>query len=157
MNDKVCMSKVNEIPVRGNELFRVFARFEFALKDAGYFKTGSKNAVEADWDSFANKCLGVDFYNQLKVSGDFSIIFDVPLGKQIVNEDGVGWDKAKLPADVQSLFGAVRRVRNNLFHGGKSDQPDSDRNDELVDCAISIMICALRKCESVRWSFEGRY
>jgi hypothetical protein len=58
---------------------------------------------------------------------------------------------------VQELFVAVRRVRNNLFHGRKSGDPDEDRNANLISEAIAVLIEALKRCEDLRAHFEGRF
>ena len=69
----------------------------------------------------------------------------------------LGWDEVKPVENCQELFGALRRVRNNLFHGGKSGDVDHDRNDELIENSVHILIEALKCHADVRLRFEGKY
>ena len=65
-------------------------------------------------------------------------------------------------AIVHELFAAVRRVRNNLVHGGKSGDPEYDpddpcRNEKLIREAQWIIEEALHQMEDVKIHFEGQY
>jgi hypothetical protein len=60
-------------------------------------------------------------------------------------------------ADIVELLVAVRAVRNNVVHGGKSGHPDGERNMTLVREAQWILEEALQVNERVRKAFEGYY
>ncbi|MEY9625053.1 hypothetical protein [Sinorhizobium fredii] len=57
---------------------------------------------------------------------------------------------------VQALFGMVRRVRNNLFHGGEYFDDNAKRNQALVQESITIMLLAVEWDKAVNVFFEGR-
>lgn len=59
------------------------------------------------------------------------------------------------PTNIQSLADAVKRVRNNLFHGGKAGDQDSDRNDELEKESILFLLEAIAVDETFRKTFEN--
>ena len=135
----------------------IFARFEYALKRSGYILDKGQR-VEADWDRFANE-LGVTFWDEVRNSGDAGILIARPPRKQAVAEDGgLDWREAQPVGNVQELLGAVRRVRNNLFHGDKYLGPDwdSSRNERLVIESRAVLELALKKCPMVLKYIEVR-
>lgn len=84
-------------------------------------------------------------------------LLNTPPSKQVLSSDRtLDWEEGTSPQNVQELFGAVRRVRNNLVHGGKSGDEVSDRNDALVAEAIEVLKEALRWHDDLRSKFEGR-
>lgn len=151
------MAATNTLPERGQELMRVVARFEYALKEIGYGKMGAGGAVEAKWDEFANKELTSDFLKHVRNNKIAPTILSNPPSRQILNGSSLDWDATAPPTDIQSLVGAVRRVRNNLVHGGKSGDKDSDRNNLLVAEAIAVLTEALRAHSDLRFMFEGKW
>lgn len=151
------MAAANRLPARGEELLRMVARFEYALKEIKYGKAGAGGAVEAKWDEFANKELTSDFFAHVRDNNIAPTIFSRPPSRQVLNGSSLEWQVAAPPADVQSLVGAVRRVRNNLAHGGKSGDKDSDRNDLLVAEAITVLTEALLRHSDLGHMFEGKW
>ena len=150
------LSATYKLPKRGEELFRIFARFEFALKEAG-FATNKHDTVEIHWDKFANDSLGATFFDKVKSQKIAETILEKPPSKQIILNGNIDWQPTLPPTNIQSLIGAVRRVRNNLLHGGKYGDIDAERDDKLVKESIAILILALEICEDVRQPFEGKY
>lgn len=136
---------------------RIIARFEYALKESDYGKSGNNGEVEVDWDKFANKALKADFLTKVRNERIAPTILANPASKQIIEGTSLAWKDAALPTNVQDLMGAVRRIRNNLVHGGKSGDKDSDRNDALVSEAIEVLLEALRADGAVRNMFEGKW
>jgi hypothetical protein len=70
------------------------------------------------------------------------------------------WEPQEPPGNVDELFVAVRRVRNNLVHGGKSGDPEYDpddpnRNEKLIREAQWIIEQALHQMDEVKSHFEG--
>ncbi len=152
------LKATRNLPRKANKLFRIYARFEFALKENGFIRAGYKDEVIVCWDLFANKCLGKDFFVQIQNNQIAPKLLNIPPSKQILIEGKLEWDKnPQPPTDIQSLLVAVRRVRNNLLHGGKSGDIDNQRNNELVQESIGILLLALQKCDEIRDVFEGRY
>lgn len=150
---RIDMSAANMVPPRGEEFFRIISRFEFALKDIGFARTG-RDEVKIHWDDFANS-LGRAFYDRIKVDGVAPTLLSEPPRLQIIRANRLEWQDARPPSNVQELFGAVRRVRNNLFHGGKSGETDNQRNEKLIAEAIAVLQEALQASNNIRRSFEG--
>jgi hypothetical protein len=72
----------------------------------------------------------------------------------------LNWEPQDPPRNTHQLFEAVRRVRNNLVHGGKSGDPEYDpedrnRNENLSIEAQWIIEWALHQMDEVRNHFEG--
>ena len=111
-------------------------------------------AAEPDWDKFS-QTLGVSFFEAIK--GDVPTLVNEPPKKQFNSQGGLGWKETHPVENVQMLFGAVRRVRNNLLHGGKSGDPDHDRNETLIQEALFVLDTALQEHPDIRYPFQGVY
>lgn len=156
MND-IDMKAANSVPAGAEELFRIISRFEFALKEMGFAKPGRNGEADLCWDNFANECLGQDFFQNIKDSKIAPTLLNQPPSVQVIANRSLSWKDGTPPKSVQELLGAVRRVRNNLFHGGKSGDRDAQRNAALISDAIAVLIEALKACDDIRYLFEGRY
>lgn len=151
-------SRSESVNADGIRLFKVMMRLEFALKDTGYAVSGRRQAAEVAWDDYAKKRLGKDFWEKVKHAKDAKVLIEMPPKKQIVNQDGtLGWEECAEVSSIQDLLGAVRRVRNNLFHGGKSGDPDADRNASLYLAALFVINQALEHDDVLQTSFTGAY
>ncbi|SEI03712.1 hypothetical protein [Paracoccus alkenifer] len=151
-------SKIDEVSEAGICLFKCMMRLEFAVKEAGYVRRGSRNAAEIDWDEYARNRLGPGFWRQVQGAEEIKPLIQTPPKKQIVDDNGsLDWRNAGEVTCVQELIGAVRRVRNNLFHGGKSGDPDAERNDELFAASLCVIELILKKDDRVRTIFTGEY
>ncbi|MGD0076694.1 MAG: hypothetical protein ABSD31_20550, partial [Candidatus Binataceae bacterium] len=107
--------------------------------------------AEPNWDEFAKE-LGRSFYDEVKHRRMAEALLAKPPKKQIVVNGKLAW-KCVQVNDVQSLFDAVRRVRNNLFHGGKFSHDhveDVSRNKELLEQARRILDLAVEKCAELK-------
>jgi hypothetical protein len=144
------------------ELVRIFsagfARFEHALKACGYLQPRDNGAAEAHWDAFA------------KASGDngawadrvvpmcrpaLALLKNYPPRRQIVDNGQLRWEPQEAgpePTDAIRVLVLVRRVRNNLFHGGKSPI-DPARDEPLLQACVAILEAALDCDEKVRGCF----
>lgn len=158
-NDEVDYAKIAEHPVGGDRLFKVMMRLEFALKEIGYFRAAKTNqAAEVDWDRFANQLLGRRFFELIKASGNTRILIEHPPKRQSIDGEGhLHWDETGAVSNIQEVTGSLQRVRNNLFHGGKSEDPDRDRNDKLVRDALCAVHAILLYDHDLRMMFEGKY
>lgn len=153
--NKITFDRLKDIPEGAIYFIKFFMRMEFALKDNSFLK--QRKVAEVDWDTFAEK-LTNKFFDHIYKSGLAITLISRPPSKQINRNDSLDWSSAKKPlVNTKDLFIAIRRLRNNLFHGGKSGDKDSDRNNELIADAIKVMIEALKWSEEVRYSFEGQY
>jgi hypothetical protein len=138
-----------------------FSRFEYALKLDRWLK--STDDASANWDKFAS-FLRTHFNKArtapLKRAADY--ILEHPPQKQICNGNTLGWSPGGVTnmSDLEALLRYVRRIRNNLFHGGKS-QPGSpmeiDRNAELLQHGMIILAECLELCKTHRPSFVEHF
>ena len=153
----VDLRAANQLPPRSDEFFRIFARFEFALKMAGYCQL-QKDKVEIDWDGFANNPrMGKPFFEIAMTSSLCpTILTDPPKAETISNGQWGFASSAEKPASVQDLMGHVRRVRNNMFHGGKYFDGDEGRDAALVSEAIAVLLAAAEIDPDINFFFEGR-
>lgn len=141
----------------------LFSRFEFALKASGFYVKGQKDA-KPDWDTFANE---IDQSFTEKIWKDKNLynaaIFltenNTRPKKQIINSAGelifVNTNIDKNQTNTQQLLLMVRRVRNNLFHGGKFYEKEiiKERDAELVSSSIKVLEESLELNETVKQRF----
>ena len=125
------------------DFFKLFARYEFALKDAGYINPGRNDKPNPDWDRFANE-IGVALFkaDETPVRTSIDYILNSPPNRQVVIDGIAQW--REVPNTEKSplaLFVHIRRVRNNLFHGAKFNGTwfDPERSKQLIECAIIIL------------------
>jgi len=129
------------------KFFAAYSRFEFALKAAGYLKNGAD--AEPNLMSFGDAvevpfraARGCDPVLQIAVS----FLCEDPPKKQ---KRDLSWApvEAQGPVDgAKNVFDVVRRVRNNLFHGGKAQRQaaDGERDNRLVMNSLVVLDRALR-------------
>ena len=139
------------------ELFKTFSRFEYSLKASG-FNNGDGNA-EPNWRIFAES---VSKIFEDPEAGEFAdairYIIDHPPKKQIVSDGVLEWSEAvpqtDLRADLVLLY--VRRVRNNLFHGGKFNGRwfAPERSEALLRNSLVILRQCLEASEPVKEAYD---
>src|SRR5438105_6143516 len=102
------------------ELFRTFARFEYALKAVGYHMGDGRAAP--NWRAFAESIpVAFDDPQDPDLKAAVAYILEHPPRKQVVANGVLAWSGEPPQTDLLSdrILLYVRRVRNNLFHGGK--------------------------------------
>ncbi|EEJ2708096.1 hypothetical protein B5637_004398, partial [Salmonella enterica subsp. enterica serovar Kiambu] len=120
----------------------VFSRLEYALKVSGFARGDSKK-VEPCWDCFAKKIND----NFLKIENEdlkkaVGYLLESPPRKQILSEGKIIFQDQpvdKKQRTTQQLLLMIRRVRNNLFHGGKycpDGEKESGRNEDLLNASL---------------------
>lgn len=157
--------RCNSGPKGAMAFFKEFSRFEYALKAGGYVRAGNGDGAEVKWVDFARALDmavgGAGFLD--RVAGTARTLVGHPPRKQVFLNGRLAYRDA--PAgpvrSTQDLFVMVRRVRNNLFHGGKQGGPndgiaDRNRDAKLIADARSVLHEALRYERQVRIVFEGR-
>ena len=145
-----------KLPAGAARFIATFLRFEFALKEHGYIpKDGN---AEVEWHRVNKDLKQAGFFEAVRKSGRAETMLRHPPKKQ-VSRDGYLDFKPQSPlSNSDELLVAVRRVRNNLLHGGKSGDPEGDgRNRKLIAEAQWVVEQALRAMPEVRAYFEGRY
>ncbi|MEZ6000350.1 hypothetical protein [Hyphomonas sp.] len=128
----------NKVPPDAFKLFSVFARYEYALKRSGF---RARRDPFADWEAFAKE-LPVEFFGRATAIPSARILIEAPPEKLKTNASGgVEWRSDVAPAyDSWTLIQAVKRVRNNLFHGDK--HYDRDRDLKLTLASLDVLNCA---------------
>ena len=129
--------------------FVMFSRFEYALKRSTYI-IGDENKAKADWNKFG-KDMKSDFDTQaneeLKEAKFYLLSNETSPKKQIKNNITKMLDYRPVESsddEIHRLINAVKRVRNNLFHGGKFPSPngpieDPIRNNKLIKHSITVL------------------
>lgn len=139
------------------KLFACFSRFEFALKESGYVKKGKYGGAEPDWDKFSRlDCLPV-LMKRLRDSRAAPELFAHPPQKQMFDGGYLKWAEAVAITDPKTFIDAIKRVRNNLFHGGKAGDVANPRDDVLCNDAVACLVAMLELDQVVSNAFQGRY
>ena len=132
------------------EFFITFARFEFALKASGFGENGRWGA-EANWNRFADRiesCFNASTTEELRTAVEY--LMTKPPKRQHYAHKALGW-RSRTPfpdsSCMRKLLFHVRGVRNNLFHGAKFLERESDdpcRDAQLVSAASVVLAECLR-------------
>lgn len=134
------------------QFFVFFSRMEYALKRSGRFLLKARNnEAKPAWDDFGSSH---DAAFKATVSPEVTEAVDYfrtnPPRKQIVNGDTLSWAESEKYNERDPLLTwllvMIRRVRNNLFHGGKFPLipiAEPSRDQELILHAIAILHAAL--------------
>ncbi len=123
--------------------FKLFAQCEYALKTMGYGRAGNADAAEPEWDRFANEVgtLLLQAENPDIVAAR-TYLFDNPPKRQVWVNGNVAWAVVpNVERSAQILVAHIRRVRNNLYHGGKfhGQWIDPDRSSELISKSLLLL------------------
>jgi hypothetical protein len=125
-------------------LFKLFSRFEYAMKRSKFIKKGSYDSADPDWTKFA-RALGPDFFSRVQGKAEMRILIDEP-PSQLKFKPAVAPDPAKAEwsartytTDIEGLIESVKQVRNNLFHGDKGSPDDVGRNSKLIAAAFAVL------------------
>ncbi|MFC1917786.1 hypothetical protein ACFLXH_03940, partial [Chloroflexota bacterium] len=131
------------------------------LKRAGYLKNNKKRA-EPDWDKFSkDERVKTEFNETIKdIKPAIEYLKSKPPKIQIQDNCKLSWDERTLrEGDLEACIDAVKRVRNNLFHGGKFPKPtgpveDPSRNNELIKHSTTILKHLLNSAPEVKRLYE---
>jgi hypothetical protein len=142
------------------EFFLTFARAEFALKNSG-FVTGDEHSASADWNKFANALK--DHFEEgrtRELETAMNYLLDNPPMRQVLRNGKLMWD-ANLSTNGSStsevIFVLVRRIRNNLFHGGKHSLEvfeDTKRTTRLIESALLILKAGISLLPQVESAYD---
>jgi hypothetical protein len=140
------------------ELFRMFSRFEYALKTTG-FHTGEGDA-KPNWRDFALSIeTQMENPNSPELREAIEYMLQNPPKKQIIRNGLLKWSNTKVNtgsrADDILLY--VRRVRNNLFHGGKfsGNWFAPERSEELLRYSLIILHACLEASPQVAMAYHS--
>ncbi|WP_313222318.1 hypothetical protein [Pseudoxanthomonas mexicana] len=139
-----------------SHLLRAFGRLEFKLKQRSRFIRPNQRDAMVNWREINAAVLAMpraQFVGQVSEATRRKILLgtrDRPKVQEVVMDGGLR--KAEFrrralditgqqPSDAVALLEAARRVRNNLFHGGKDDQgeqPFDGDDDEWAEAALDV-------------------
>jgi hypothetical protein len=138
--------------------FLFFARLEYALKESGYRKPSRKGDAQADWNRYAKE--KPTLLAKIQSGDAFATFTRRPPQKQIISHTGKlefapdnhGHNKI----DLARLFVLLCRVRNNLFHGAKLQNPTDDitTDEKFLSAGITIMEACLDHDGSLKSYFD---
>lgn len=151
------------------EFFLNFSCFEFALKLTGYSKpirTRRREPlappVSPDWKKYADSIkdkFDKTINDDLHQASNY--LLDDPPREQVLLPNGPSWN-TKVPkedlAEIKRLLILVRRIRNNLFHGGKFDiapHEQPERTERLLRSSLSILDQCLKLSPDVKEVFDN--
>lgn len=123
--------------------FIKFSKFECALKYDGYLKTPNGKA-EANWHTFA-AATGLSLQTLVEnphIGESVQYLIASPPKIQYAENGRLLWREVRQPDHVNDLIDCIKRVRNNLFHGGKyncSEFDHPERSRVLIHACVAIM------------------
>lgn len=140
------------------DLFRTFSRFEYALKAAGFHN--GDGAAEANWRDFALSVAALFDDPQDEVFKEaIDYILSSPPKKQMVENGVLIWNSTAPQTDIRAdrALIYVRRVRNNLFHGGKFNGHwfEPQRSAELLKHSLTILNACLAASDRVNEAYHN--
>ncbi|GGA81331.1 hypothetical protein GCM10011369_24110 [Neiella marina] len=138
--------------------FKLFSRMEYALKAAS-FNNGDGNA-NANWTAFAGHIdAAFQALDDSSLKEAIEYILKNPPKKQVIKDGLINWSSVEPShqntTDLLILY--IRRVRNNLFHGGKFNEHwfDPERSEELISSSICVLESALPLSQDVQDAYDG--
>lgn len=126
------------------KFFITFARFECSLKNSKEFAKMQGNKCIPDWDGFVKTLTEFDSNATPELKNACAYILDNPPKKQYIFNNALKWKDCKIDCgtEIQKLNQYIRRIRNNLFHGGKFNNeniPEISRNSILMTSVLVIL------------------
>lgn len=129
------------------EFFIEFLRYEFCLKITGF--TQGDGVAKANWDRYAAEVEDIIASpGTTELVGAIEYILSYPPKKQIVRNGELAWDGSPVQSisKAQLVLLLIRRILNNLFHGGKLNDRwfEPERSELLMHHALIILkACAM--------------
>jgi hypothetical protein len=141
------------------DFFRGFSRMEYALKATSFMKPNRRNA-EADWSAFAYSIHDAISDNESEeLNAAKNVLLNTPPKKQINNNGKIEWSVTEPNSQNETdlLLQYVRRVRNNLFHGGKFNDNwfAPERSGELIHASSVVLGICRDVCHEVSEAYRA--
>ena len=127
---------MEEYEIHIYQFFKLFAQFEMALKVLNYAQF--RGYIIIDWSTFSKDIHKSFQENKDSVKDSINYLNSSPPLQQIIKDKKLDWSPAKInnkKVETEILIDHIKRVRNNLFHGGKySGRTDDEykRDYELI-------------------------
>ncbi|NPD44253.1 hypothetical protein [Lentimicrobium sp. S6] len=125
------------------DFFITFARLECALKNTERFL--KPNKAEVNWDEYAKFLSGpFKVENSDEIKNAVNFILNAPPRKQANNEGYLVWEEGIVDNNASLTYKLsiyIRRIRNNVLHGGKfnGDYNPESRNYKLINYSLIIL------------------
>jgi hypothetical protein len=146
------------------EFFEKFARFEAAMKESEFCTGGESKPAKPDWTKFDTELAGnlgahVNGSKKALVEAMKFFLGQPPEVQISRNRKAVFERKALIgKTDGAMVLCAVRRVRNNLFHGGKhTDHSPEEHDQTLLRHAITVLDAAAALDHGLNAIYVGLY
>ena len=156
----LCMAYDDEMRDLASELFRVFAQCEYCLKATGYCYAGPGNAATPDWTRFARELPSLSNGADADVATAVAYMLERPPKKQVYVDGALQWRDVVPEAENENdrILLYVRRVRNNLFHGGKFNGRffEPERSRDLLQHSVTILFACIFKSQPMLEAYEQR-
>lgn len=140
------------------KLFQVFSRVEYALKASGY--NNGDGAAVANWQKFSSSIEDIiSNPNTVELKEAIEFIFHAPPKKQMIVDGVIAWADVEPNTNYRAdkLLQYIRRVRNNLFHGGKFNGHwfAPERSEPLLRHSLVILTAIVDVVPNVRDAYHG--
>lgn len=140
------------------KLFHVFSRTEYALKAAGY--NNGDGVAETNWRTFALDVEGlISNPENQELLEAINFFFNAPPQKQVIVGGVIQWEVSEPATNSKAdkLLIYIRRVRNNLFHGGKFNGHwfEPERSEVLLSHSLTILTACVKYVPTVREAYHG--
>lgn len=133
--------------------FAAFSRFEFALKEEQFVRENRLGHAEPHWERFKERAS-----EQWIQSADTEAAVVLLLAEPPQVQTGAQtWQPVALRGQNRfaQAIDAAKRVRNNLFHGGKhTPHSPPGRDQALVNAALLILYACLEANPGLRETYN---
>jgi hypothetical protein len=140
------------------ELFASFARFEYAMKAIGYCRSDRYGNALPDWDRFkAEWGEAINPTESERGADDIAFLLAEPpeIQKFVDGRAVFRPQEFREEGEGAKALEAAKRVRNNLFHGGKHTcHSPPERDTKLIRGALAVLDLCLSRESELRTEFD---
>jgi hypothetical protein len=143
-------------PALALTFFAGFARFEYAMKASRFCRGDRHGNAQPNW-YLLEKELGAPIEDDSAAAASISyLVAEPPLVQKYVDGQPVFQAVALAEGGPGTkAIEAVKRVRNNLFHGGKhTPHSSSERDNKLIQAALNVLEACLKADAYLRAEFD---
>lgn len=140
------------------QFFGTFARFEYAMKATDYCGKDRYGNAQPDWNELtqqlADKLMPTLNDSERELIG--YLLANPPQVQKCVEKQAVFKEEAlRGDSDGAKAIEGAKRVRNNLFHGGKHTQhSEPGRDARLIEAAMTVLGACLSIHPGLNTEFE---
>lgn len=138
------------------EFFAAFARFEYAMKATRYCDGDRHGNARPDWVTLKSNLGDAICHDEAAQDAIDYLLAEPPMIQKLLAHRAEFRDQ---PLDGNNrgaqAIEAAKRVRNNLFHGGKhTPHSPPERDTKLVSAALTILQACLSADHGLNGEFE---